>query len=330
MTIDLERAFEQLRTPGQHRRPAAGPARTPARRPAPARLDRGRPDRPGRPVLGSPPPVWWCSSAPARPSSPATRRHRRRPSARAGPERHRPRRGARTGPGCPGHVPARLPQRPRRWSGLDLSHRRRGAAGVADADGRRLGAVLRAARPTRAASTSTTSAGPTPAATAGPTAPTPTAIAGRTRDLHHGPGDPGPRVGGPVRAGPGRRLHGRGAGPGGRVRHPSSCPAAPATALILDSGFAGDESLLVYVGENPAGGYPGLITALIRVGDRVIVSPRRRRRGGPGAGPGDGAQGGGVPRLVVRPWTWCCGRPPSARATWSCSCRRRGRPGPSG
>jgi hypothetical protein len=42
-------------------------------------------------------------------------------------------------------------------------------------------------------------------------------------------------------------------------------------ALILDSDFAGDESLLVYRGENPEGGYPGLITVLIRVGDLVIV-----------------------------------------------------------
>ena len=45
----------------------------------------------------------------------------------------------------------------------------------------------------------------------------------------------------------------------------------PTYSLILDADFAGDESLLFYAGENPDGGYPGFITALIRVGDRVIV-----------------------------------------------------------
>ena len=46
-------------------------------------------------------------------------------------------------------------------------------------------------------------------------------------------------------------------------------PGGTGYSLILDSGFAGDESLLVYVGTNPAGGYAGLVTALIRVGDIV-------------------------------------------------------------
>jgi hypothetical protein len=46
-------------------------------------------------------------------------------------------------------------------------------------------------------------------------------------------------------------------------------PAGTGYSLILEEGFAGDESLLVYVGTNPSGGYPGLVTALIRVGDLV-------------------------------------------------------------
>ena len=46
-------------------------------------------------------------------------------------------------------------------------------------------------------------------------------------------------------------------------------PGGTGYSLILESGFAGDDSLLVYVGENPDGGYPGLVTALIRVGDIV-------------------------------------------------------------
>jgi hypothetical protein len=56
-------------------------------------------------------------------------------------------------------------------------------------------------------------------------------------------------------------------------------PGGTGYSLILDSGFAGDDSLLVYVGEDPAGGYPGLITALIRVGDIVAFIENGGDRG---------------------------------------------------